>query len=192
MQKFATFYGTQRSITLSKKPNTCPCPKPDESIPRPPPHSIPFTSIQHWDLRSSEILRSEEWQFLTDVSGQPIRPSVKGQKEIPWPLKTGPIRCPETSVRNYHSALPNIAEERRSELPLWSKSAVNAAAECDRTERQGPSIREAARRTLVTVCDMFQLVRCSQSVLGYGWEKVCFKVWRKSCITSNELTWNFV
>jgi len=45
---------------------------------------------------------------------------------------------------------------------------VNAAAECDTTERQGSSIREAARRNLVTVCDKFQLVRCSQSVLIYG------------------------
>ena len=36
---------------------------------------------------------------------------------------------------------------------------VNAAAECDPTERQGFSIRNAMRRTLVTVCDMFQLVQ---------------------------------
>ena len=59
-------------------------------------------------------------------------------------------------------------------------------------ERQGSSIRETARRTLVTVCDKFQLVRCSQSVVSYGWEKVCFKVCRKSWITNNALTWNFV
>jgi len=45
---------------------------------------------------------------------------------------------------------------------------VNAAAECDPTERQGSSVREAARRTLVTVCDKFQLIRCSQSVVSYG------------------------
>jgi hypothetical protein len=29
------------------------------------------------------------------------------------PLKMGPIRCPETSVRNYPSILHNIPEERR-------------------------------------------------------------------------------
>jgi len=34
---------------------------------------------------------------------------------------------------------------------------VNAAAKCDPTERQGSSIREAARRTLVSVCDKFKL-----------------------------------
>jgi len=51
---------------------------------------------------------------------------------------------------------------------------VNAAAECDPTERQRSSIREAARRTSVTVCDKFQLVRCSQSVMSHSWEKVCF------------------
>jgi len=34
--------------------------------------------------------------------------------------------------------------------------------------KAGISIWEAAHRTLVTVCDKFQLVRCSQSVVGYG------------------------
>jgi hypothetical protein len=29
-----------------------------------------------------------------------------------WPLKIGPIGCPEASVRNYHSTLHNIPEER--------------------------------------------------------------------------------
>jgi hypothetical protein len=33
---------------------------------------------------------------------------------ISWPLKMGPIGCPETSVRNYHSTLRIIPEERRS------------------------------------------------------------------------------
>ena len=32
-----------------------------------------------WDLRSSGILRSVEWQFCTDVSRQPIGPIFKGQ-----------------------------------------------------------------------------------------------------------------
>ena len=32
-----------------------------------------------------------------------------------WPLKMGPIACPETSVRNYHSALHNAPEECRSQ-----------------------------------------------------------------------------
>jgi len=42
-------------------------------------------------------------------------------------------------------------------IPLWSKSTVNAAAKCDPTERQGSSIWEAVRGTLVTVCDKFNL-----------------------------------
>jgi len=78
-----------------------------------------------------------------------------------------------------------------SEVPVWSKSMVNAVAKCDPMEGQGPSIREAAHRTLVTVCDKFQLVRCSQSVVSYGWE-VCFKMCHKSWITNNALTQNFV
>jgi len=78
-----------------------------------------------------------------------------------------------------------------AELQLWSKSAANTVAECDPTERQGSSIGEAACRTLVTVCDKFKLVRCSQSVASYGWEKVCFEVCRKSWITNNASTRNF-
>jgi len=30
-----------------------------------------------------------------------------------WPSKMEPIRCPETSVRNYHYTLRNLPEERR-------------------------------------------------------------------------------
>jgi len=33
-----------------------------------------------------------------------------------WPLKMGPIGCPETSVRNYHDTLRCISEERKSHL----------------------------------------------------------------------------
>jgi hypothetical protein len=33
-----------------------------------------------------------------------------------WLLKMGPIGCPERSVRNYHSTMGNIPEERRSHL----------------------------------------------------------------------------
>ena len=35
---------------------------------------------QSWELRSSGLLRSEQWQFLTDVSGQSIRPIFMGQE----------------------------------------------------------------------------------------------------------------
>jgi hypothetical protein len=31
-----------------------------------------------------------------------------------WPVKMGPIICPETSVNNYHTVPCNIPEERRS------------------------------------------------------------------------------
>jgi hypothetical protein len=45
----------------------------------------------------------------TDFSGQSIGPIIKRQ-EVPRPLKTGPIGCPETSVQDYHSTLRNIPE----------------------------------------------------------------------------------
>jgi hypothetical protein len=40
-----------------------------------------------------------------------------------WPVKMGQIRCPETSVNNYHTTPRNIPEERRSLLEwlyLWN------------------------------------------------------------------------
>jgi hypothetical protein len=57
-------------------------------------------SVSSWDSRSLVILTQrgvvKKWSF--------------------WFSKMGPIGCPETSVRNYHSTLSNIPEERRSHL----------------------------------------------------------------------------
>jgi hypothetical protein len=39
-----------------------------------------FPSRSRRDLYSSGLLRSVEWQFFTDVSGQPIGPISKGQE----------------------------------------------------------------------------------------------------------------
>jgi hypothetical protein len=40
--------------------------------------------------------------------------STKSRKTwTSWPLKMGPILCPETSVQAYHSTLRNIPKERR-------------------------------------------------------------------------------
>jgi hypothetical protein len=56
------------------------------------------------------MLRSVEWQLVTDVSGQPIRPIFKGQKmEL--------IGCPKISVTNCQSTLRNIPE-------VWSRVAA--------------------------------------------------------------------
>jgi hypothetical protein len=62
-----------------------------------------FRPPSRWglDLRSSGILCSAEWQFCTDVSGQPMDPIFNG--------------CSKTSVQNYHSMLHNIPDERRSQ-----------------------------------------------------------------------------
>jgi hypothetical protein len=65
-----------------------------------------------WNPRSSGTLRSVEWYSFADVSGQRIGPIFND------PLKMGPISCPETSVKDYHSTLHNNPEERGSRLPL--------------------------------------------------------------------------
>ena len=51
---------------------------------------------------------------------------------------------------------------------VFKKYSDAAAAECDPTERQGSSKWEVACQTSVTVCDKFQLVWCSQSVVRCG------------------------
>jgi len=43
----------------------------------------------------------------------PSRKSIR-RARISWPLKMGPIGCPETSVRNYRSTLRNIPQKCRS------------------------------------------------------------------------------
>ena len=77
-------------------------------------------------LRSSEVLRSLDWWFVTDVSGQPIGPIFKDQAvqffSSSWTvlhLKVVPIGCPETLVTNYQSMLRKIPEERRSRCSLF-------------------------------------------------------------------------
>ena len=66
------------------------------------------------------MLRNNEWLLLTNVSKQPIGHISNNQERqegicicwTAWPLKMGPIGCPETSVINNHSSLRNILEER--------------------------------------------------------------------------------
>jgi hypothetical protein len=60
-----------------------------------------------WNRGSSVILRSGEWKFRTDVSGQLIGTIFKGQTT--WPLKMEFVGCPKTSERNYHSTLRTVA-----------------------------------------------------------------------------------
>jgi hypothetical protein len=43
-------------------------------------------------------------------------PSSTFKKSTFWPLKMGPIRCPEMSVKDYHSTLRYTPEDRRSVL----------------------------------------------------------------------------
>ena len=43
------------------------------------------------------------------------------------PLKMGPIGCPETSVRNYHNALRDIAEMRKPQIKIKFIISANNA-----------------------------------------------------------------
>jgi len=66
---------------------------------------------RRWELRSSGSLRSEWWQFLTDVSGQPNVSHLKESKNQSW----DPIGWTETSIKSYKHSLRNSPDERSSQ-----------------------------------------------------------------------------
>jgi len=46
---------------------------------------------------------------------------------ITWSLIMGPIGCPKTLVKNYHSTLRNISEELRSHMIWWYRPWFGSA-----------------------------------------------------------------
>ena len=82
-------------------------------------------------MHSSGMLRSVDWQLVTDVSGQRIGPILKGQavQEGCLTLEYGPVCCPETSVTKYNSTLRKNPEERRFQTATYFDrySVINAS-----------------------------------------------------------------
>ena len=89
--------------------------------------------LQRWEPCSSAVLRSVDWQLVTDVSGQSIGLIFKDQ---PGLLELWRVCYPETSVTNYKSTLRNTPEERSCRLHrdrspmstatlLWKEHSVN-------------------------------------------------------------------
>jgi hypothetical protein len=54
----------------------------------------------------------------------------KLSSRIFWPLKMGPMGCPETSVKYYHYTLHHSPEDRRSQLQYWSRISFPSRAIC--------------------------------------------------------------
>jgi len=59
------------------------------------------------------MLRSVEWQFVTDISGKPIG-SILRVSDPSWTLEYGTGRLSGNVGKECHCTLRNIAEERRS------------------------------------------------------------------------------
>ena len=94
-------------------------------------HTEPTTdkTIREWYMNSSRVaacaLRNEQ-AVRAHRPGRPVRfayeqpvVSIFTVQESPqnsWPLRLGPIVCPETSIRNYHYSPHNNPEERSSQL----------------------------------------------------------------------------
>jgi len=89
------------------------------------------------ELRSSGLLRSEWWQFLTDVSGQPIVPSSV--------VKMEPTGGPKTSVKTQKSAvLICFAVEAWNHVPLRHISILSF-----RTSKALPQISGVPRNFIL-------------------------------------------
>jgi len=75
-----------------------------------------------WDLLFFEILLSVQWHILIDASAKTIPSSKVMQSSwTAWHLKTEPVRCPETLVRNCHSTLRTIPKQGRSHVAFIKK-----------------------------------------------------------------------
>jgi hypothetical protein len=75
---------------------------------------------------------TRKFQDITDKTMQGVSALFKGQEvQTSWPLKMGPIGCPETSVQNCHSTLRNIPKEGRPHLHRGgSLKSRNANSTC--------------------------------------------------------------
>jgi hypothetical protein len=93
--------------------------------------------------------------LFTDVSVPSSRVKNPSRKDSDcWPVKMGPIRCPETSVNNYHTTPRNISEERRSHVHLPSSGmlcSVDGLLDTDVSGQQiGPIFKVQAAWLLKT------------------------------------------
>jgi hypothetical protein len=78
-------------------------------------------SALFWDITQRQVV------ILYRRFGTTYRSPFKGQEAkeentswISWQLKMWPIRCPVTSVEDYHLTLHNIPEQGRSQASYWS------------------------------------------------------------------------
>ena len=92
--------------------------------------------------------------------------SSRVKKSISRTCNMGPIGCPETWVRNYHSALRNVLEERRSEFIIskhvqssWATTLTTHAHQAPRLRRTGSTPLPLARRGNFAFIDAFAISR---------------------------------
>jgi hypothetical protein len=82
-------------------------------------HYIRFALF--WDITQRRVLILPP-TFRENVSVPSSRVNKSFSSRTSWLSKTGPIRCHETSVKDYHLTLSNIPEERKPEIrdTLWT------------------------------------------------------------------------
>ena len=80
-------------------------------------------SVVVWRVLATHSIRQFPLHFPSRAS--PCAITFQLESWMYWPLKKGPIVCPETSVGNYHYTLCNISEERRCQV-LYFEGWLNA------------------------------------------------------------------
>jgi hypothetical protein len=109
------------SLPYPQKPATGPYPEPDKFNPH---LKSCFLNIL---ILNSHLLRGLPSDMKTEyvheicallgyyaASCGNCLPTFRDNVSDSWPVKMGPIRCPKTSVNNYHTTPRNNPEERRS------------------------------------------------------------------------------
>jgi len=81
---------------------------------------------KHWILEERVVLKSSLFSDVTqsklvDGNGH-LGTTFVPKTWIVWPLKMGPVCCPETSITNYHSTRCNNSDERKPDLHLMCGS----------------------------------------------------------------------
>jgi hypothetical protein len=74
----------------------------------------PTWSHSYWLFPTHLAVPAHTFPYITMCSLPAFYPLLAFYSSwTSWSLKMGPIRCPETSVKDYHSTLRNIPEECR-------------------------------------------------------------------------------
>ena len=129
-----------------------------------------FQASAAMHMRSSLVLDVRQRRLVrTDVSGQHVGPIFKGQavqEDLDCvTLEAGTDRL-SRNVGTYQSTLPNIPEERRSNLKvLFSKRWIR--------HKNNTSLGQIPVSSTITMMSLYQVLADEYAVVPFGWGTYC-------------------